>query len=169
VRLIDVLDAQGQPAEILNLPSRTLNALLADGEALLELQPGSYSFAVTKTFIQFGGDAGADGFMRTYTAVVEPGSETVAVVGIGGLTFTRGPDVSRRALCDAVFEIFLDGAWQAFPLPGIVIGCKESFIFNEEYLLPPGVYRVRDLEREMVIVDEIVIEPGSQVTVQIRA
>jgi Mg-chelatase subunit ChlD len=164
LQLRELLDEQGQPAQILNRPAGTAGAL-ASGTVRLELKPGTYRFTVTPNFIQFGGmEPDQD---RTYTAVVAAGQETVALVGIGSMTLRR-QGVDKRFLCDSVFEISENGSWRPFALPGLVIGCKESFLYDEAYLLPPGVYRIRDTKRDVVLVDMITIAPGKQVTIDIR-
>lgn len=137
-----------------------------EGEQLIALPPGEYRFTVSR--VDNRGDQVSNHYFTDYTAIVEEGRETVAVIGWGGVTFIND-GLSANAVEDLRVEKAVKGKWDTSiftgPPPGNI---KFYFQFDYQYHLAPGRYRVYDTKRRTVLVDNIIVEPGKAVTVRLR-
>lgn len=84
VSLTSLTNAQGE--DVLTTVQLPWMARFAR-EHLVELPPGEYRFTIS--YSEIGGDQVARHVDTTYTAIIEQGRETVAVVGRGGVTFVN--------------------------------------------------------------------------------
>jgi Mg-chelatase subunit ChlD len=161
LRLTDLVDVQGAPAAGEFEEQFAGFNRLDDGELLIGLLPGSYSFTISAgTALTGGQNANA---AQTYSAVVEEGRETVAVVGLGAIVLqpAGGEEGSLRGL---QLQVELDGEWVTL-IGGspILAGLR----FDEPYELMPGRHRLYDSRNDRMIGDEIVVVPGKRVVVEL--
>ncbi|MFQ3633577.1 VWA domain-containing protein [Roseiflexus sp.] len=134
-------------------------------EQVVELPPGEYRFTIS--YIEIGGDQIAQHIATTYTAIIEEGRETVAVIGRGGVTFVNEtPRLLRSA--DLQVEKAVNGQWEQSIYPGQMVGIGSYFAFDRAFRLTPGRYRVYDRKRKVVLIDNLIVEPGKEITVRLR-
>jgi len=141
-----------------------------EGEQLIALPPGEYRFTVFRT--EGRADQVRDHYFTDYTAIIEEGRETVAVIGWGSVTFIND-GLPATAFQDLRVEKLVDGAWETSIFTGSTITSREGtvgfyFEFDAPYVLAPGRYRVYDTKRRAVVVDNIVVEPGKSIMVRLR-
>lgn len=142
-----------------------------EGEQLIALPPGEYRFTVFRT--EGRADQVRNHYFTDYTAIIEEGRETVAVIGWGSVTFIND-GLPATAFQDLRVEKLVDGAWDTSIFTGSTIMSREGtvgfyFEFDAPYVLAPGRYRVYDTKRRAVVVDNIVVEPGKSITVRLRS
>ncbi len=134
-------------------------------EHIVELPPGEYRFTIS--YVEIGGDQIAQHVPTTYTAIIEEGRETVAVIGRGGVTFVNETPQSLRA-ADLQVEKAVNGQWETSIYPGQLVGIGSYFAFDRAFRLTPGQYRVYDRKRRVVLIDNLIVEPGKEITVRLR-
>jgi hypothetical protein len=170
----------GTPVRPMNLDGspETVNELTDNGATMYELAPGTYSFYLSYGFPP---DIGRHAFYNredsTYTAVVESGKDTRAVVGIGSLTVRNAANLSTELHCNFGLAVQKpsSGNWEE-AVPGYThtsCSADAALPFDKPYLLPPGKYRLLDhrgikVTDEPLIGTEFTIEPGKAVEVQIK-
>lgn len=138
-------------------------------EQVVELPPGEYRFTVTYSGIGPGGFQQASKHeVVTYTALIEEGRETVAVIGRGGVTFVNEtPGLLDSG--DLQVDKAVNGQWEESISPAPFISILSSdFEFDRQFLLTPGRYRVYDRKRKAVLVDNLIVEPGKEIIVRLR-
>lgn len=153
--------------------------ILNYGEVRIELAPGTYRFTLNQYLGGPLAESGIDTFnapkantVITYTANVVEGQETVAIVGVGSLVLENG-GTQPDTLCQLALEAAVDGVWQAVYAPGDYCtrgadGNGGVGLYFDEYPLLPGRYRLINITSNAVVSDQILIEPGKRVTVQLR-
>ncbi|PMP76501.1 MAG: hypothetical protein C0183_18385 [Roseiflexus castenholzii] len=134
-------------------------------EHIVELPPGEYRFTIS--YSEIGGDQVARHVDTTYTAIIEQGRETVAVVGRGGVTFVNETPQSLQA-SDLRVDKAVNGQWEESIAPGQLVGFGAYFAFDRAFRLTPGRYRVYDRRRGAVLLDNLIVEPGKEITVRLR-
>ncbi|MBC8078285.1 MAG: hypothetical protein H7Y32_19555, partial [Chloroflexales bacterium] len=131
------------------------------GTQRVDLKPGTYRFrvslspAASKQLEQHGYH---DEF--AYTAVVAENQETPAIIGYGGLTLVDA-GLPAAARGDIMIEKAVGGKWRDTIF-------TQELAFDRQYVLAPGRYRIVDDNRDVVLVDDIVIEPGKAVRAELR-
>jgi Mg-chelatase subunit ChlD len=134
-------------------------------EHTVELPPGEYRFTIA--YVEIGGDQVAQHVTTTYTAIIEEGRETVAVIGRGRVTFVNDTPQSLRA-SDLRVDKAVNGQWEESIYPGQLVGVGSYFAFDRAFRLTPGRYRVYDRNRKAVLIDNLIVEPGKEITVRLR-
>lgn len=194
LKLTGLTDAQGQPVTVApeavtvrgERYSGSLVAMGAGGsspiqnygEVRIELPPGRYQFSLTQWLGGPLGDsidtARAPQANTTviYTADIAAGQETVALVGLGSLVLENG-GVLPDTLCQLALEAAVDGTWKTVYAPGDYCvrgpdGNGGAGLYFDEYPLLPGAYRLLNITSNVVVSDQILIEPGKRVVVQVR-
>lgn len=139
-----------------------------DREQVVELPPGEYRFTVTYSVIGPGGNQSPKHEKITYTAIIEEGRETVAVIGRGGVTFVNETPGLLKA-GDLQVDKAVNGQWEvSISAPPFISLTGDDFEFDRQFLLTPGRYRVYDLKRKVVLVDNLIVEPGKEIIVRLR-
>lgn len=162
VSLTSLTNAQGE--DVLTTVQLPWMARFAR-EHLVELPPGEYRFTIS--YSEIGGDQVARHVDTTYTAIIEQGRETVAVVGRGGVTFVNETPQSLQA-SDLRVDKAINGQWEESIAPGQLVGFGAYFAFDRAFRLTPGRYRVYDRRRGAVLLDNLIVEPGKEITVRLR-
>jgi Mg-chelatase subunit ChlD len=159
---LKVLSLQDQEGKRLNSQGEEINSAfdfenqdgsvdsaqpLGDGQTRIDLRPGEYTFTVvyggfgTQVLLPIGGDLNLT--EANVTAVVEEGKETVATVGLAGLTL-----VSSGAPADIREHLRLDiqknDTWYPVRGCGGMSFCAAMFALplDQQALLVPGRYRL---------------------------
>lgn len=162
VSLTSLTNAQGE--DVLTTVQLPWMARFAR-EHIVELPPGEYRFTIS--YSEIGGDQVARHVDTTYTAIIEQGRETVAVVGRGGVTFVNETPQSLQA-SDLRVDKAVNGQWEESIAPGQLVGFGAYFSFDRAFRLTPGRYRVYDRRRGAVLLDNLIVEPGKEITVRLR-
>lgn len=135
-------------------------------EQVVELPPGQYRFTIS--YIEIGGDQTPKHIETTYTAIIEEARETVAVIGRGQVTFINDSPQSLRA-GDVRVEKAVDGQWEESISPGQLVSFGAYFAFERPFRLTPGRYRVYDRKQGKVLIDNLIIVPGKEITVRLSS
>lgn len=161
---IKALDPDGQPIEVYatisdenGRPPQTIeNAETGGyytpsfmGQTLVDLDPGNYLLDVNspKDPQAYQGSTG-------YRVTVVDGRETVALVGLGGVTF-RNAGVEASQADELELQQEIDGAWEA-------VVRDYRFEFGRRYSLQGGRYRVvHSTSGDAATTDTIVVQPGA--------
>lgn len=133
-------------------------------EQVVELPPGEYRFTIS--YSEIFGDQTPKHRETTYTAIIEEARETVAVIGRGQVTFINDSPQSLRA-GDVRVEKAVDGQWEESISPGQLVSFGAYFAFERPFRLTPGRYRVYDRTRGKVLIDNLIVEPGKEITVRL--
>jgi len=162
VSLTRLVDAQGEDfLKTVQLPWMERFAQ----EQVVQLPPGEYRFTIAYT--EIGGDQAPAHRNTEYMAVVEEGRETVAVVGRGQVTFFNdSPQVLQAR--DVRVEKAVGEQWEESIYPGQLVGFGPYFKFEKPFRLTPGRYRVYDRQQQKVLIDNLVVEPGKDLTVRLK-
>ncbi|MCU0493521.1 MAG: VWA domain-containing protein [Chloroflexaceae bacterium] len=170
----------GLPDNIIDTPGKSTSGVNNFGQQRIELPPGTYRFTIWQ---ELGGpsndnpnsaDAPEANVRATYTAQVVEGQETVATIGVGALKLTNG-GIPPDDICQYALQVAVDGKWETAYEPnsgcdrgtGQTFGYGQGFYFDAEYSLMPGIYRLINIEKQRVMAENIVIEPGKVVRVSI--
>ena len=89
-----------------------------EGEQLIALPPGEYRFTVFRT--EGRADQVRNHYFTDYTAIIEEGRETVAVIGWGSVTFIND-GLPATTFQDLRVEKLVDGAWETSIFTGSTI------------------------------------------------
>jgi Mg-chelatase subunit ChlD len=176
VTITELVGDQGQspPVDRLALEREGIRTPLeGEGEQLIELPPGTYSFTVRQRLGFYGGEDDrlpqANGAV-TYVAEIAEGRTTTAVVGVGGLTL-RNTTGDEADACTLRLEVLVDGTWQT-AYPEATESCSNAegnapdIQFEQLYPLLPGTYRVLDTRfAHRVVSDEVTLRAGQTLTI----
>jgi hypothetical protein len=161
VSLTRLVNAQGE--DVLNTVQLPWMARFAR-EQVVELPPGEYRFTIS--YSEIGGDQTPKHRETTYTAIIEEARETVAVIGRGQVTFINdSPQLLQAG--DVRVEKAVDGQWEESISPGQLVSFGAYFAFERPFRLTPGRYRVYDRTRGKVLIDNLIVEPGKEITVRL--
>jgi hypothetical protein len=165
LRLLAIEDEAG---ETMVSETALLANSLAQGQARFQLSPGRYDLR-----LQLYEGPLREGFkaydaVAGYTAVLDPGLETIVPVGVGRLTLVNVDTPANRP-CRLQLEIEARGAWQVVYRAGSFVTCVETLQFDTAVPLLPGSYRLVDtaVDGNPALLDDLHIIPGRAITVSL--
>ena len=155
--------------------------MIDTGQDTVILQPGIYHLMVEQ---QLGGPdmlsftAPEANHRQRVMATVRPNGASEVVIGPGSLHVVNRLDDPGFA-CRLALEVELSGDWKAaHPAPppelchavdGELYGMENGFWLDEDYPLLPGTYRLVDTETGRVVADDIEIDSGDRVSLELTS